>query len=295
MDPQEPKSTSKKESRWVFKAGELRYSTVFKTLFAHPKLATGMLTLRSFWLGTVVAAVLVCGIGGLLLTLRTAPDYGGDIRRATQFVLDQVGDTRIEDGRIVWKNQRADMPHAVADLKHCRVEIVGRWDGYTPTPTHRQTRGFVIAPEGIGFWLSDEDGRNAESALILPASRLPSKSSGVKIELTRETQSTVCKTIFASVFMGVLGSSVALLAKQLAITAFLLMAFWLFMGRIPRLSMLPRVFILGLNISLPPLVVSLVWAFAGISWGIDMLFCLAFVVYVVYASLEARSGELSLL
>ena len=93
MDPQEPKSTSKKESRWVFKAGELRYSTVFKTLFAHPKLATGMLTLRSFWLGTVVAAVLVCGIGGLLLTFpTTAATYAG--RRSSSWTRSETRASR---------------------------------------------------------------------------------------------------------------------------------------------------------------------------------------------------------
>ena len=159
------------QREWVFNAHSLRYTQILRLLFSHPMLGCGLLRLRNFWGGTLLFLFLFIFLGGFVLTLHRAPDYGADIRRATDFILEKTGGFQWEGEGLRWQRESPLPAQESRRLGHFALVLAPRWEEFTP-PSSGAKQGVVLCPEGLGFWASPPSEGEGDFRQLLPARRL---------------------------------------------------------------------------------------------------------------------------
>lgn len=286
MQPR-PKTIS---TEWLFQASDLRYFYVFRMLFSHPKLASGLLSIRSFWWQTLLMALFLCLAGAFLLTLNKVPEYGKDILKGTKFVQNTVHSVEFTPGNIRWEEKFDEALPASTSLEHCQLDIVESWSDFQPPKNPTRHNGIVLCHDGIGYWDRDTDGTLDVCQLILPGNRIPNISE--KIILNEANLPKNIRFIFMVLFGALFASYLMMLLESLCLTVFVVSVAWLFIGRFKTLRAFPRFLILSFNFVFPPFLTALVWQISGIPGGFDNLFCITFLLYLLYSALEGRNGML---
>ena len=83
------------------------------------------------------------------------------------------------------------------------------------------------------------------------------------------------------------------LARLVVTTGVALTAVWLFLSPQRNFRLLPRFFLRGLNMTIPPLLATLLWGLAGIPLSLDTSFTILLLLYVLYANYEGRGGMMT--
>ncbi|MGN0867500.1 MAG: hypothetical protein ACI4SG_07500 [Oligosphaeraceae bacterium] len=286
-DPATPPVT-----KWVFRAQALRYTQILRLLFSHPMLGCGLLRLRNFWPGTLLVLALVALLGGGLTSLNLAPEYGADIRRGSTFILQETGGFRVEEERLRWEKENPLPAPRHLTLAHGTVSLSPSWQDFTPPESPSQEKGVVFCPEGVGLWMASPEGDEDTRFLALPAFKLAQSAFP---GLAPDSQDLFCRFVFL-VLCGCLMFLHCLDLLRLALTTGVALAIvWLFLLPGRRLRLLPHFLLRGLNMTIPPLLATLLWNLAGIPFSLDTTFTLLLLLYVLYASIEGRGGVMTTL
>lgn len=277
---------------WLFQIQDIQYLHILRMLFTHPKLAYALLGARRPWLGAFLTFLLFFIGGALLLTLDEAPSYGTDIRQATQFVLDTVGDTTFTPEQIDWSTDSAAAVQASTALPHAHLDIVEHWDSFQPRPAGGTSKhGIVLCREGIGYWQSFDDTKGAVRELILPAQRLALLGKSMP-GLSTGTQAQVCRVAFTLLCGALYGMNLLELLQTVLLPAILMTFVWIVGRRAWHLSAFPHYLMLSMSSLLPPALIALFWKFFGVPGEYSTHFFLLFVIYFIYAFFEGKDGKL---
>lgn len=277
--------------QWVFSLGALRYSHVFRLLFSHPKLACALLAMRPFWGKTILTAFALCIAGGIFLTINTVPEYGTDIHQGTQFILEKLGTVKFADGTVNWSEEKATELPAMTNLPHLRMDIVNSWSEFTPPAKTSRRQGVVLCHEGIGFWISTASGELLANELIIPAAKFRGIPDEALI-LSKEKQTNFCKLAFWTLMAALFFAQALTLLKSLFLTGLVLSLAWLVIGRIRPLKAYWHFLSIAINLCLPPFLVAIFWMLMDIPGDFESLFTLLFFIYLIYAVMEGRRGQL---
>ncbi|MGN0891889.1 MAG: hypothetical protein ACI4Q0_01245 [Oligosphaeraceae bacterium] len=277
------------QREWVFNAHSLRYTQILRLLFSHPMLGCGLLRLRNFWGGTLLFLFLFIFLGGFVLTLHRAPDYGADIRRATDFILEKTGGFQWEGEGLRWQRESPLPAQESRRLGHFALVLAPRWEEFTP-PSSGAKQGVVLCPEGLGFWASPPSEGEGDFRQLLPARRLA--DSGLP-PLLPASQNTFCRFLFLPLFLSLMILHSLELARLVVTTGVALTAVWLFLSPQRNFRLLPSFFLRGLNMTIPPLLATLLWGLAGIPLSLDTSFTILLLLYVLYANYEGRGGMMT--
>ncbi len=279
-------------TKWVFRAQALRYTQILRLLFSHPMLGCGLLRLRNFWLGTLVSLGALSLLGGLLLTLNLAPEYGADIRKGSTFLLRETGGFHLEQELLRWEKENPLPSLKHLNLAHGALSLSPSWQEFSPPAASPQEKGVVFCPEGVGLWMADPEGGEDVRFLALPAHKLARSTFP---GLRPDSQDLFCRFVFL-VICGCLMLLHCLDLLRLALTTGVALAVvWLFLAPERRLRLLPHFLLRGLNMTIPPLLATLLWTLAGLPFSLDTTFTLLLLLYVLYASIEGRSGVMTTL
>ena len=274
---------------------ELRYRQMLHFLFWHPKLALGILGVRSFLLPTILTVLFLCVFGGCGMAMSTVPEYGADIREATTFLLEKVGPVVYRNARFHWEDPLDGLP-VTGELRHLRIDIVPRRDYHPDKP--RQNTGIVVAHDGFRYWTridgEDEDAGEtyyqdlpADTFRYLDQIQPPQ---GAPLTLDQKSQAKICKLIILFLFLSsfiawssAFGLIVVLAALGITIASILFRRGGPVGGLANRLS-------IGLNVCLPPLCCTIVYCLAEWKTSLPTLFGVMCVIYLFYIYFQGRNG-----
>ncbi|GEM_PF-4050582 len=285
--PRHPETTA---TEWIFQAKDLRYPHVFGLLFAHPKLACALLTMRSFWWQTLLMGAVICLVGGGLLTMNDVPEYGKDIYAGSSFVLKTLNSVELSGGRVRWGDDYNALLPATTTLGHCQLDIVENWKDFQPARNSALRTGLVLCHDGLGLWSMGKDGSVNVRSLVLPAKLIPRGEE--PLSLNEHNHLRFCRFVFFVILGSFLMANGLMLLESLCTTAFILCIVWMFIGRIRQFRAIPHFLMLGFNLAYPPFLTALVWALAGIPGGFENIFCITFILYLAYGAIEGRNGIL---
>lgn len=247
--------------------------------------------MRPFWWKTVLTAIAFSLLGGIILAMNSIPEYGADIRQGTQFALDTVETVKLVDGRFVWPSKYDQALPATANLPHLRMDIVNNWAEFAPPVSSTRRQGVVLCQEGIGFWLKNENGETMVKELVMPVAKFKSLPEDALV-LSQERHSEFCRLSFWTLMMSLVFAQTVSMMKTFFPTGLVLAFAWLIIGRIRPLKAFWRFLAIAFNLCLPPFLVSLLWVFFGVGADFDSIFTLLFFVYLIYAIIEGRRGQL---
>ena len=279
------------QRHWVFHPELVTYPQLLRLLFTHPKLALsltamGKFGLRKFWIGTLLALVFLIGAGAFLITANAAPDYARDVRQGADFLLETAGDVVWNGKSIQWDLERTPQP-VTRQLPHINFTLAPDWNQYQPPANSAEgAYGLVMAPQGVGFWYAVGE-ESPRKTMLLPAERFQSQE---PLTLTQENQNDFCTMAFMGLSGGLFVYFAMDLARLVLTVVVALTVAWLFLSRGIGIQILPRLLLRALNFALPPLLVTIIWTYAGLPGDTSLHYTILCVVYILYYVIEGRSG-----
>lgn len=294
---------------YAFDLTQLRYRQILELLVWHPKLAIIFLIARKFWLRTALTAMLLCCFGGCAITMGTVPKYGGDIYQATEFIVDTLGEVEIKENRITWDDGLNQSLPAMRELPHGRIDIMTGLEELKtvgiPEGELNHANGVVLAQDGICYWQRlSEDYGSYKAGDIFPMT-IPAESFNLLVKyshrnndprfcrLNESSKGEFIRQIFA--FMMVFNSMNYFkeLFFMMVVSALIMSVSVAIVFRSLRLTTFLRSMIVALNLSLLPMVATVIFKLAtGATYSLDGLYLVMFGVYVIYIIIDGRRGEL---
>ncbi len=287
-----PRPATPPVTQWVFRAQSLRYTQILRLLFSHPMLGCGLLRLRNFWPGTLLVLVLLSLSGGILVSLNQAPEYGADIRKGSSFILRETGGFRLVQDKLRWEKENPLPGPSHLALPHGTVSLAPSWQTFTPPSGAAREKGIVFCPEGVGLWLAAPEGGEETKLLALSA---PQLAHSAFPGLHPDSQDDFCRFAFLVLSGCLMFLHLTDLLRLSLTTSMALAVVWFFLLPGKRLRLLPHFLLRGLNMTIPPLLGTLLWNLAGIPFSLDTTFTLLLLLYVLYASIEGRGGVMTTL
>ncbi len=291
-DSSRPPREEARQRHWVFHPELVTYPQLLRLLFTHPKLALsltamGKFGLRKFWIGTLLALVLLIGAGAFLITANAAPDYAKDVRQGAEFLLATAGDVVWNGASIQWDLSRTPEPVS-RQLPHVHFTLAPDWEQYQPPAGSAEgAYGLVMAPQGVGLWYAAATDEPTRKTMLLPAERFQSQE---PLTLTQETQNDFCTMAFMGLSGGLFVYFAMDLARLVLTVVVALTVAWLFLSRGAGIQVLPRLLLRALNFALPPLAVTIIWTYAGLPGETSVHYTILCLVYILYYVIEGRSG-----
>ena len=300
-----------------FRGSQVSYRTLLFNIFMHPKLAMALFAIvNRFWLLTLCTILLLCMVGSCGIAMSRVPNYASDIRQTTDFLLDTVGTITLRNGHLDWEPTAPGVLPATKRCPHLRVDLVEKRDDFSVNELANDGNnrvGLVIARDGIRFWRQlSNDPRQAgdpipqatippqllqnlpDGALLDPVAESPDNTAPTAerrpFQLSRQTQSQICKLVFLSLFISCAVEQTIELCIAILTSALIISVTVAFIIRIRQLRSFFALLLFALNATLPAALAAIIYLIAELGSDFQTLFVIMLAIYTLYALIEGRNG-----
>lgn len=272
----------------------------------HPKLAVALFAVvNRYWLLTFCTILLLCMIGGCGIAMSRVPDYATDIRQTTDFLLDTVGTITLRDGHLDWAPTAEGVLPATKRCPHLRVDLMEQRNDLALSDLTKYSEdhaGLIVARDGIRFWrrlVSDVNHSPIPEATIPPQvlQNLPDTTSLDKAErspfqLSRQTQSQICKLVFLSLFISCTVEQTVELGIAILSSALIIALTIAFIIRIRQFRSFFALLLFALNATIPATIATIIYLIAELGNDFQTLFAIMLGIYTIYGLIEGRNGTI---
>ena len=300
-----------------FRGSQVSYRTLLFNVFMHPKLAMALFAIvNRYWLLTFCTILLLCMVGSCGIAMSRVPDYASDIRQTTDFLLDTVGTITIRNGHLDWAPTAPGVLPATKRCPHLRVDLVEKRDDFSVKELANDGNnraGLIIAHDGIRFWrqLSNAPGLASDpipqatippqllqnlpdGALLDPSAESPDNTAPTAerrpFQLSRQTQSQICKLVFLSLFISCVVEQAIELGIAILTSALIISITVAFIIRVRQLRSFFAILLFALNATIPASLAAVIYLIAELGSDFQTLFVIMLAIYTFYALIEGRNG-----
>lgn len=315
-DPRPPFDALPPSQVFSFRGSQVSYRTLLFNIFMHPKLAMALFSIvNRYWLLTLCTILLLCMVGSCGIAMSRVPNYAPDIRQTTDFLLDTVGTITIQSGHLEWETPAAGVLPATKRLPHLRVDLMEQRDDFTVSELANDGEdraGLIVAHDGIRFWrrlaghtrldrppipeatIPPQVLQSLPDASLLEDAKESTRATDIRrpFQLSRQTQSQVCKLVFLSLFISCIVEQTVELGIAILTSALLIAITIAFVIRIRQLRSFFALLLFALNATIPASVAAVIYLIAELGSDFQTLFVFMLAIYTIYALVEGRSGTL---
>ncbi|MBQ6474070.1 MAG: hypothetical protein IJJ33_18920 [Victivallales bacterium] len=258
-------------------------------LFLRPGLALVTVQVQRRWwpsLATILLALLVaCSLASCSAWRRFAPEA----ERVAEELGDALGPITLKDGVLSWRTD-AELPFTSRFGENAAVQVIGSHRFVEGTAQKAisdlsVSLGVLIYPTGASYWFRDEDDTPLVKTMI---SEEQLRKLDKNLEWGNKEMKAMARlgTLWACPVLGFV--YFLSFAKTIGFCMLAFLFGSLLFNREAGRSFLDTLLV-SLSSSVAPTLVSLVWyAAAPDTWSFDTIYCLAFLLYLIYVTIDTR-------